>query len=70
MKLLNGLSRLSDLGIVKSMVAIVAIMVLVTVDVILRNLFASSITGSVEISELLQGVLVFLGMAATHAASP
>ena len=70
MKLLNGRSRLSDLGIVKSMVAIVAIMVLVTVDVILRNLFASSITGSVEISELLQGVLVFLGMAATHAASP
>lgn len=65
MKILNGLSRLSDLGIVVSMATLVVIMVLVTIDVILRNLFASSITGSVEISELLQGVLVFLGMAAT-----
>jgi TRAP-type C4-dicarboxylate transport system permease small subunit len=65
MKLLRAVSRLSDLGLIASMVALVAIMLLVTVDVILRNLISNSISGAVEISEFLQGVLVFLGMAAT-----
>lgn len=65
MRVLNWVSRLSDLGMIVSMVTLVIIMVLVTVDVILRNLFSNSITGTVEISELLQGVVVFLGMAAT-----
>lgn len=65
MRVLNWLSRLSDLGIVLSMVTLLIIMLLVTVDVILRNLFSNSITGTVEISELLQGVVVFFGMAAT-----
>ncbi len=65
MKVLNALSRLSDVAIAISMVLLLAIMLLVTVDVTLRNLFSSSIPGAVEISELLQGMMVFLGMAAT-----
>jgi TRAP-type C4-dicarboxylate transport system permease small subunit len=47
------------------MAAIVAIMVLVTVDVLLRNVLGTSITGTLEVSEFLQGVAVFLGLAAT-----
>jgi TRAP-type C4-dicarboxylate transport system permease small subunit len=54
MKLLRAVSRLSDLGLIASMVALMAIMLLVTVDVILRNLISNSISGA-----------VFLGMAAT-----
>jgi TRAP-type C4-dicarboxylate transport system permease small subunit len=65
MRLTNLISRLSDIGIALSMATLVVIMVLVTLDVVSRNLFAHSIPGAVEISELLQGAMVFLGMAAT-----
>ena len=65
MKILRPLSWLSTAGMWVSMVAIFTIMVLVTVDVILRNAFTSSIRGSVEMAELLQGVVVFFGIAAT-----
>lgn len=65
MKLLNALSRLSDLAIAVAMAVLVVIMILVTVDVTLRNVLSSSIPGAVEIAEMLQGAVVFLGMAAT-----
>lgn len=65
MKLLNALSRLSDLAIAVAMAVLIIIMILVTVDVTLRNVLSSSIPGAVEISEMLQGTVVFLGMAAT-----
>lgn len=65
MKLLRMISRLSDWGLYVAMIATVAIMALVTVDVILRNAGFRSIPGAVEISEFLQGIVVFFGIAAT-----
>ncbi|MEZ5657379.1 MAG: TRAP transporter small permease [Burkholderiaceae bacterium] len=62
------LARLLDpvrAGHVIAMICFVAIMVLVSVDVILRNLLGTSITGTLEISEFLQGIAVFLGLAMT-----
>ena len=65
MRLFQNVLRLSDWGLWVAMAATVAIMVIVTADVILRNAFASSIPGAVEISEFLQGIVVFFGVAAT-----
>jgi len=56
---------LSELGRYISMAAIVAIMVLVTSDVLMRNTLGTSVAGTLEVAEFLQGAAVFLGLAAT-----
>lgn len=65
MSILRTVSRLSGLGLYAAMAATIAIMLLVTIDVILRNAWSSSIPGAGELSEYLQGGMVFLGIAAT-----
>lgn len=65
MRFLRALPSVSQLGLYISMAAIFAIMVLVTLDVVLRNVTGRSIYGSMELSEFLQGIAVFFGIAAT-----
>ncbi|MEZ5652241.1 MAG: TRAP transporter small permease [Burkholderiaceae bacterium] len=65
---MKRLARLLDpvrAGHVIAMIGIVAIMLLVTFDVLARNLVGTSFTGTLEISEFLQGIAVFLGLAMT-----
>ncbi len=59
----KGTFATSRFGIYVGVVALNAMMLLVVADVILRKYFAAPIRGSLEITEILMGLVVFLGLA-------
>jgi TRAP-type C4-dicarboxylate transport system permease small subunit len=59
----KGIFSTSRFGIYVGVVALNAMMLLVVADVILRKYFAAPIRGSLEITEILMGLVVFLGLA-------
>jgi TRAP-type C4-dicarboxylate transport system permease small subunit len=59
----KGAFATSRFGIYVGVVALNAMMLLVVADVILRKYFTAPIRGSLEITEILMGLVVFLGLA-------
>jgi TRAP-type C4-dicarboxylate transport system permease small subunit len=59
----KNIFSISRIGIYVGVVALNAMMLLVVADVILRKYFAAPIRGSLEITEILMGFVVFLGLA-------
>jgi TRAP-type C4-dicarboxylate transport system permease small subunit len=59
----KSIFSISRIGIYVGVVALNGMMLLVVADVILRKYFAAPIRGSLEITEILMGFVVFLGLA-------
>jgi TRAP-type transport system small permease protein len=59
----RGIYSASRIGIYIGVVALNAMMLLVVADVILRKYLTAPIRGSLEITEILMGLVVFLGLA-------
>jgi len=53
----------SRIGVYTGVIALNIMMFLVVVDVFLRKFFAAPIRGSLELTEILLGIVVFLGLA-------